>query len=141
MVEEYINGKEITVGILEYNGVTRVLPVIEIVPKGEFYDYKSKYVPGESQHIIPARISREQHELAGKIALKVYNILCCSGFARVDMIVGQDGKIYVLEINTIPGFTETSLVPEAAKYAGISFRELVAKIVEHITKRKNHAKN
>lgn len=137
LIEEYINGKEITVGVISKDGFPKTLPVIEIIPKGNFYDYKSKYVPGASQHIIPAKISRETEKLAGKIALKVYNLFSCVGFARVDMIVSEDNRIYVLEINTIPGFTKTSLVPEAAEYAGISFKELISKTVEACLYAKN----
>lgn len=137
LIEEYINGKEITVGIISKDGSPKTLPVIEIIPKGKFYDYKSKYIPGESQHIIPAKITKETESKAGKVALKVYKLLSCVDFARVDMIVSQDNRIYVLEINTIPGFTKTSLVPEAAKYAGISFKELISKTVEACLYAKN----
>lgn len=137
LIEEYINGKEITVGIISKDGSPKTLPVIEIIPKGKFYDYKSKYIPGESQHIIPAKITKETEKLAGKISLKVYKLLSCVDFARVDMIVSQDNRIYVLEINTIPGFTKTSLVPEAAEYAGISFKELISKTVEACLYAKN----
>lgn len=137
LIEEYINGKEITVGIISKDGSPKTLPVIEIIPKGKFYDYKSKYIPGESQHIIPAKISKETESKAGKISLKVYKLLSCVDFARVDMIVSQDNRIYVLEINTIPGFTKTSLVPEAAEYAGISFKELISKTVEACLYAKN----
>lgn len=144
LIEEYINGKEITVGVLEENGCVRTLPVIEIVPKAALYDYKSKYMHGESHHIIPPRISKVKQELAGKIALKIYNLLYCRGIARVDMIVTRNEDIYVLEINTIPGLTKTSLIPEAARYDGILFESLIKKIIEPVLKDRNiktYAKN
>ena len=126
IIEKYIQGKEITVGIL---GNT-VLPIIEIVPKKSFYDYEAKYVSGMSSHILPAVLAETTYKQAQAYAKRVYSIFNCCGAVRVDMIVGNDEKIYVLEINTIPGMTPTSLLPEAAREAGISFNQLVLKIIE-----------
>ena len=130
LVEEFIEGKEITIGVL--NG--GALPVIEIVPKDGFYDYAAKYKKGGSEHIIPARISPKQNQAAQKYAQKVYQLFNCNAICRVDMIVDKSGKIWVLENNTMPGMTETSLIPDAAKFAGISFNDIVLRILEHPNK-------
>lgn len=125
LIEEFMKGKEITVGILE----NIPLPVIEIVPKSGFYDYHSKYNKGETQYILPARISREKYLYAQEISLKTFHILGCSGVARVDLMTDEDENPYVIELNTMPGMTETSLLPKAAGYAGIPFEDLVEQIL------------
>ncbi|HBU70325.1 MAG TPA: D-alanine--D-alanine ligase [Elusimicrobia bacterium] len=127
LIEEFVAGTEITVGILG----DKALPVIEIVPKGGFYDFKSKYQPGQSDHIIPARISPSAMKKSQELALRAFKALGCKAVARVDLIVDKSGKPWVLEINTIPGMTQTSLLPDAAKAAGLSFDSLVLKIVEY----------
>ncbi|MCA6079512.1 MAG: D-alanine--D-alanine ligase [Endomicrobium sp.] len=126
LIEQFIKGKEITVGVL--NG--KALPVIEIVPKGKFYDFKSKYQKGGSQHIIPAGISEKSYKTAQDISEKVYKIFKCRAICRVDMIVSEDDRVWVLENNTIPGMTETSLVPDEGRTVGYSFETLVLKILE-----------
>ena len=127
LIEQYIKGTEVTAGVL--NG--RALPVIEIVPKGKFYDFKSKYTVGQSRHIIPARLPEKTLKEIQKIAVKIYNEFRCKGTCRADMIVDKDNKIYVLELNTLPGMTETSLFPDAAKYEGMSFEDLVLEILKN----------
>jgi D-alanine-D-alanine ligase len=126
MVENFVSGKEITVGVL--NG--KALPVIEIVPKGEFYDFKSKYQKGGSRHIIPARISSKVYSNAQSYAEKIFKIFKCKTLCRVDMMVDKNNKIWILENNTIPGMTATSLLPDASKSVGYDFTNLVLKIVE-----------
>ncbi|MCA6085483.1 D-alanine--D-alanine ligase [Candidatus Endomicrobiellum agilis] len=126
LIEQFIKGKEITVGVL--NG--KALPVIEIVPKGKFYDFKSKYQKGGSQHIIPAGISEKSYKTAQDVSEKVYKIFKCRAICRVDMIVSEDDRVWVLENNTIPGMTETSLVPDEGRTVGYSFETLVLKILE-----------
>ncbi len=126
LIEKYIQGKEISVGILG----EMILPVIEIVPKGDFYDYEAKYVPGMSSHILPAALDKTTYNQAQQYAKKVYSGFNCRGAVRVDMMVDDKNEIYVLEVNTIPGMTPTSLLPEAAKAAGINFNQLVLKIIE-----------
>ena len=132
MIEEYIKGKEITVGILQ----DQTLPPIEIVPKNRFYDYESKY-GGGTEYLIPARIGDSKNHEAGKIGLAVHQLIGCLSFSRVDMILGKDGELYVLEVNTIPGFTNKSLLPKAAAAAGVSFKELCVKILESALVAKN----
>jgi len=128
LVEKYIVGTEITAGLLG-NEEPEVLPLIEIVPKSGFYDYEAKYALGGSQHVIPARISNEAAERARCYARRTHQILGCRGMSRVDMIVAED-QPYVLEVNTIPGMTPTSLLPEAAQAAGVSFSELLDRIIQ-----------
>jgi D-alanine-D-alanine ligase len=125
LVEAFIKGKEITVGILE----EVVLPIIEIAPKSGFYDYRSKYTRGETQYIIPARLPRETYLLAQEISLKAFKALGCSGCVRVDLMTDEEGNSYVIDVNTMPGMTETSLVPQAAQHAGISFGDLAERIL------------
>ena len=131
LAEKYIKGVEVTAGVL--NG--KPLPVIEIVPKGKFYDFKSKYTVGQSKHIIPARLPEKILNKIQNIAVKVYNEFLCNGTCRVDMIVDKQNNIYVLEVNTLPGMTETSLFPDAARAAGISFENLVLEILKSATKK------
>lgn len=128
IVERFIAGIELTVGVLG-NDDPIALPVIEIVPKSEFYDYESKYAPGGSEHMIPARISDADNTLARDIALRAFRSLGCRGMARVDLMLGAEGMC-VLEVNTIPGMTPTSLLPEAAKAVGIPFNRLLDMLIE-----------
>lgn len=128
LVEQYIKGTEITAGVL--NGEN--LPVVEIVPKGKFYDFKSKYTVGQSTHIIPARLSKKAIAKVEKIARQVYKEFKCKGMCRVDMIVDNKENIYVLEVNTLPGMTQTSLFPDAAKAKGMTFEDLVLEILKTV---------
>jgi len=129
-IEKFIEGKEITIGVLG-NEKIEILPAIEIRTKNGFYDYRAKYTPGESQHIIPPQLSEKNIKKANKIAEKVYKITKCSGFARMEMMIDKKGTPYILDVNTIPGMTETSLLPDAAKYKGISFEDLCEKILNY----------
>jgi D-alanine-D-alanine ligase len=124
MIEKFCPGREITVGIL--NG--RALPVVEIIPRNEFYDFASKYVPGMSEHIIPARMPASHLKEAQRLAEAAHRALGCRGVSRVDLIVGHGGRMDILEVNTLPGMTATSLLPDAARHAGIGFEELVARM-------------
>lgn len=129
LIEEYVAGPEITVAILG-DSPPQALPVIEIVPRKPFYDYDAKYTPGLSEHLIPARLSPETAKLAQDHALRAYAALGCRHFARVDLLVNAStGVPVVLEVNTLPGMTATSLVPDAARAAGIDFPSLVEKLV------------
>jgi D-alanine-D-alanine ligase len=127
IVEKYIKGKELTVGVLGNKDI-QVLPVVEILPKKEFFDYQAKYNPKYCQEIAPARIPEDVSKKAQELAKSVYRLLGCRGFARIDMIWAKE-KIYVLEANTIPGLTPASLLPKAAQAADITFSELLTKIV------------
>lgn len=127
LIEEYIPGKEVTVGILG----EKTLPIIEIVPKSKFYDYQAKYALGGSEHLIPARLEKKVAKKTAQVALQAHRVLGCRAYSRVDLRVDRRGKPWVLEINTIPGMTKVSLLPDAARAVGISFNELVLKIIEY----------
>lgn len=127
IIEQYVIGTEVTVGLLgNYNPIA--LPVIEISSTNAIYDYEAKYTQGLSRHIIPARIPKKTQKRLQALAVKAHDAIGCRGFSRVDFIVRGD-EIFTLEINTIPGLTELSLFPDAAKAAGISTGDLVARIV------------
>ncbi len=127
LLEQFIAGVEITAGVLG-NEIPQVLPLIEIVAKGGFYDYEAKYSPGGSEHIIPARISESAAAAASDYAGRAHIALGCRGMCRVDMLVTNDQPV-ILEVNTIPGMTPTSLLPEAARAAGISFPDLLERLL------------
>jgi len=126
IVERYIRGREFTVGILG----EEALPCMEIIPKNEYYDYEAKYVKGMSEHLCPAPISEKDEKRIKELALKAHKLLGCKAFSRVDFIKGKN-DFYILEVNSIPGMTETSLLPEAAKVKGIDFPELIEKIMKY----------
>jgi D-alanine-D-alanine ligase len=126
LVEEYIHGHEVTAGILE----EAPLPLVEIVPKEAFYDYKAKYTKGMTEYIVPARLPHDVTQKVQELALKTHQVIGCRGCTRVDFRITPDGRPFVLEINTVPGMTETSLLPKAAAADGISYDQLVAKIVQ-----------
>jgi len=128
IIEEFLNGTEITVGVIGDTQLDALEPIEIIAEKGEFYDFESKYAEGGSTHILPARISKELTEKAKENAITAHKILGCKHLSRTDMIVVGD-NIYVLETNTIPGFTPTSLLPEAVKHSGISYEEFCRKLV------------
>ncbi len=128
-IEKFIDGKEVTVGILGNEDV-EVLPIIEIQTKRGFYDYKAKYTPGESSHIIPPNLPTKIIKKIEKIAKKTYKVLRCSGFARMEIMVDKNYNFFVLDVNTIPGLTKLSLLPDAAKYKGLNFEELCEKILK-----------
>ena len=129
LAEKFLSGTELTVPVMG-NEKLLVLPPIEITSSGKFYDYESKYTPGGSRHIIPARISAEVEKKVKAIAAKAYAETGCRGLARVDMMLDEKGDPFVIEINTSPGMTETSLFPDAARAAGIAFPELCETLVD-----------
>lgn len=126
LVEEFIPGRELTVGII---GDT-ALPVLEIKPKHEIYDYECKYTSGMSEYIVPADIPNEISQQLQQVSLKAFKALECEGYARIDFRLSPDNKFYLLEINTLPGMTSLSLVPKMAKAVGMSFEELIDKIIQ-----------
>ena len=136
LVERFLNGKEITCCVLG-NESLEALPAIEIAPNPQysFFDYKAKYTPGATSEICPARISQTQTKAVQSCAIRAHKALCCRDWSRTDMIL-HEGDVYVLETNTIPGMTETSLVPKSARAAGIDFPELVNKIADMAYQRK-----
>jgi len=131
LLERHVQGRELAVSILEENGVPVVLPIVEAVPEQEdFYDFEARYEIGRTRFVCPAQIEETVAIRAGEIALETYGLLGCAGFARVDlMLEASSDDLFVLEVNPIPGLTETSLLPLAAEAAGISFDELVERVL------------
>ncbi len=124
LVEDFIDGDELTVSVL--NG--EALPVIKVVPKSGFYDYQAKYNSGDTEYLLPAPIDQNIYRTVQQAAVKACNVLGCRGAARVDFMLSED-KFYCIEVNTIPGMTETSLLPKAAQAAGVDFPQLVETIL------------
>ncbi|MEA2015959.1 MAG: D-alanine--D-alanine ligase [Actinomycetota bacterium] len=129
ILEKFINGVELAVSIIGKNK-PRTLPTVEIVPKKKFFDFESRSGVGETDYFVPARLSPEENKIVEQTAIKVNNALKCNRLSRVDMIFDKKEKIpYVLELNTSPGMTDTSLLPMSAEEAGMSFEELVDEII------------
>ena len=126
IVEEYIRGKEYTVGIVDNNA----LPVIKLIPPGKFYDFDAKYNSKETKYICPSGLDQNTEEEIKKLSLNCFSLLNCRGWGRVDLIIDEKNKPWVIELNTVPGMTEHSLVPMAANYRNINFDELVLKILD-----------
>jgi D-alanine-D-alanine ligase len=124
LVEAYIPGRELTVGIIG----NEALPVVEIVAPNDWYDYDAKYTPGSTNYIVPAPIAEKTAQQCQQLALRTFRALGCRGLGRVDFRMTEAGQTYVLELNNIPGFTKTSLLPKAAEAAGIKFHELCDRI-------------
>ncbi|TET54162.1 MAG: D-alanine--D-alanine ligase [Actinobacteria bacterium] len=129
LIEQQVKGAEVTVGVLG-NSNPVALPTLEIATKTKFYDYRTKYTAGLSNHIIPARIGKKQRELAKKMAVAAHKALGCRGFSRADFICPKGKDPFILEVNTVPGLTNLSLFPDAAKAKGISFKDLVSKLID-----------
>ena len=131
LIEKFVPGRELTIGILG----DQALPILEIIPKGGFYDFTNKYpflnpqAGGAAQHICPARIEPEKTKEIQELALRAFRALGLQVYSRVDVILSQTGEPFVLEINTIPGMTEASLLPEAAAAAGISYADLCRRVI------------
>lgn len=135
--EEYIEGREVTCGVLDVDpeGRLRALEVTEIRPKtAAFFDFEAKYTPGASEEITPAPLDTDTTNEVKQMAVDVHEIVGCSGWSRSDFIIGEEGPVW-LEVNTVPGLTETSLYPQAARAAGIPFNQLVLMFIEHALRR------
>jgi D-alanine-D-alanine ligase len=126
LVERFVPGRELTVGVV----TGEALPVVEIVMDAGYYDYAAKYTPGGSRHVVPALLSPDVTRQCQAVALQAFHALGCRGFGRVDIRMTPQGELFVLEMNNIPGFTATSLLPDAAAAAGISFPDLCMRIME-----------
>lgn len=137
LLERYVPGRELAVSVVqEPDGTARALPAVEVRPRDEdFYDFSARYEIGRTQFICPAELDERLTARAAELALMAYGLLGCYGFARVDMMLDGDGDLQVLEVNAIPGLTETSLLPQAADAAGIGFDELIGRILSSATAR------
>lgn len=137
IIEEFIEGLELTMGAYIYNNEIVTLPATEIIPKNEFFDFEAKYTPGVTSEITPARISDDLHLRLSNITQGIYKVLNCSGIVRMDYIYNQsEDKIYFLEVNTVPGQSKESLIPQQVKAAGLSLEEFYSNIVEEAIKNK-----
>jgi D-alanine-D-alanine ligase len=134
LLERYIHGRELAVSVLGGAGGPVALPIVEAVPQEEdFYDFESRYEIGRTRFVCPAELDHAVAEQASQISLQVWELLGCAGFARVDLMLdAESGELYVLELNPIPGLTETSLLPQAAEAAGISFDGLVERVLDAV---------
>ena len=132
IIESFLDGTEVSVGVITYKGEVIVLPITEIVSNNDFFDYKAKYL-GESQEITPARLTKVQEEKVNSVAKKVYEVLKMKGFSRSEYIF-KDGEPHLLEVNTVPGLTKASILPQQAAAAGISLVELFSNAIEEALK-------
>lgn len=135
LIEQYISGNEYTVAVIDTENGTEALPVIQIIPRASSYDFDSKYAPGGSEHICPAELSDEKTKEMQNYAIDAHKCLECSGISRNDFLMDEDGSLWILETNTLPGMTATSLVPDAAKAAGIPFSKLCENLVNEALNR------
>lgn len=132
IIESFLEGIEVSVGVITYEGKTKVLPITEIVSENDFFDYEAKYL-GKSQEITPARLSKDQEAKVNHIAKKVYDVLKLKGFSRSEYIF-MNGEPHLLEVNTVPGLTKESILPQQAKAAGIGLEELFDNAIKEAMK-------
>ena len=130
MVEQYLEGTEISIGVYKTHDKSVVLPATEVVTNNEFFDYDAKY-NGQVQEITPARLSDDVTRRVREITSHIYDILHCNGIIRIDFIISKDGKINMLEVNTTPGMTPTSFIPQQVKAAGLEMKDVLTDIVEN----------
>ncbi len=135
LIDRFIKGVEVTIGVVGVGESLRALPVLELVPRGEFYDYEAKYTKGMTELIAPARISDELTAKSRRLALESFVALGCEGLGRVDMHIDAEGGCWVHEINSVPGMTETSDLPHAAEAEGTTYDQLVLQILTTATAR------
>jgi D-alanine-D-alanine ligase len=133
IVERFIHGTEVTCGVIPFKGDVRALPATEIVSENAFFDFEAKYL-GKSQEITPARISHAMMERVQSLAVNIYRLLECGGMIRVDMIITEEGP-FVIEVNTVPGFTEASIIPQQAAAVGISKTQLISTVIDECLKK------
>ena len=129
IIEQFIDGKEFTVGVVKTGQRKLVLPVTEVIPKNEFFNYESKYIPGMADEITPARISEELTLKVQALSSRIYDLCSCSGIVRIDYILNE-GTFYFLEVNTVPGMTETSFIPQQIKAMGLNLSDLLTDIIQ-----------
>lgn len=129
LIEQFIEGKEFTCGIVKIKGKKTVFPVTEVLPKNEFFDFEAKYTPGATEEITPARLPKHLFEECQKITAKIYDLCECAGIARIDFILKED-NFYFLEVNTTPGMTATSFIPQQIEAMGSNLQEIITQIIE-----------
>jgi D-alanine-D-alanine ligase len=129
IVEQFIKGTELTCGLFKYKGEFTVLPITEVVSKNEFFDYEAKYTANMAEEITPARIPDETAERIRKIVMAIYDVLGCKGIVRIDFIVSEN-RIFLLEVNTTPGMTATSFIPQQIRAAGMELKDVFTMVIE-----------
>ena len=130
LIEEYIAGREITVSIIEIDNQFKVLPILELKPKNDFYDYHAKYTKGMTEFILPANLDKNTESKIADTSKKIFSLIGCSSFGRVDYIIDEKNIPYMLEVNSLPGMTDTSDLPAQAACAGIKYDEVVEMILK-----------
>ncbi|MYL28593.1 MULTISPECIES: D-alanine--D-alanine ligase [Halobacillus] len=130
LVEDYVKGREVTVPVMGHRGEEKALPVIEIIPKNDYYDFDSKYQPGGSEHIVPAELPADITARLQEDAVRAHQLLGCEVYSRVDFIINDKHEPVILEVNTLPGMTPTSLFPDAAAEIGLSYDDLIQSFVD-----------
>ncbi len=131
MVEEFISGREFTIGVFKTEGIIKTLPITEVISKKDFFDYEAKYVAGLSEEITPANVDEEIAEKVRTAAKKVYEVLNCRGVVRIDFIYNEQADApYMLEVNTVPGQSEASIVPQQVKAMGWTLKEFYSALIE-----------
>lgn len=135
LAQQFVQGKELSCGVIEQNGTLKALPPTEIIPVvSEFFDYKAKYTDGGSEEITPAQLPQETTRAIQQLALRAHQVLGCSSYSRTDVIMTDD-EMYVIETNTLPGMTEFSILPAQAKAAGLSFSQMLDLIIASVKKK------
>ncbi|MDX5479989.1 MAG: ATP-grasp domain-containing protein, partial [Cyclobacteriaceae bacterium] len=133
LVEEFVSGREFSIGVYHAKGETTVLPATEIVSSKEFFDFEAKYSPGVTEEITPGRMSQEEVERVNRIIEQVYQKLNCKGAVRIDYFLEHDtGKFYFIEINTVPGQTETSLISQQVRAIGMDVKDFYTDLIEEM---------
>lgn len=130
LIEQFIDGAEFTCGLMKINGIETLFPVTEVLPKNEFFDFEAKYTPGVTEEITPARLPEKLFKECQQLSSKIYDLCQCSGIVRIDYIL-KNGEFYFLEVNTTPGMTETSFVPQQIAAMGKTLKEMITNIIEN----------
>jgi D-alanine-D-alanine ligase len=129
LIEEFIGGTEFTCGLVKLRGEKVVFPVTEVIPKNEFFDFEAKYTPGATDEITPARLPEELYEQCQQLSAEIYDRCQCSGIVRIDFIL-KNKEFYFLEVNTTPGMTETSFIPQQIQAMGLTLKEIISQVIE-----------
>lgn len=129
LIEQFIDGKEFTCGLVKINDQKIIFPVTEVLPKNEFFDYEAKYTPGAAEEITPARLPKNLFEECQEISAEIYDLCRCSGIVRVDFIL-KENTFYFLEVNTTPGMTATSFIPQQIAAMGLTLKEVITQLIE-----------
>ncbi|MEE4284846.1 MAG: D-alanine--D-alanine ligase [Mariniphaga sp.] len=129
LIEEYIGGTEFTCGLVRLGGKKVIFPVTEVIPKNEFFDFEAKYTPGATDEITPARLPEDLYERCQQISSEIYDLCQCSGIVRIDFIL-KNKEFYFLEVNTTPGMTATSFIPQQINAMGLALKEIISKVID-----------